>query len=254
MPLARFRPAALALLSVSLVALVPLAAPGAAAARPDAVTGARASVPASPPSQTSAAATRDGVVPALARLPFSVRVSVKAAIRAPEGVWVISRPKASATKKGTCRLGPETGKYPTDTICTTEYGEVLLLNAARNRILRAYPMPSVPPTLLRLGPRAVYCARPGATRLSEYALPDAMVCRIDRRTLTARVHVFAAPEGSEVLQPCFYPPKGWTVTKGTIPVTDLRVDAQGLFVGAGDGRWTRLDPVTLSVVARNVRR
>lgn len=201
------------------------------------------------PSQSAADARRDGVVPELAALPFSVRVGITASAPAAEGVWVISRPTAAASRytKG-CRLGPETGTYPTQTICTTEYGEVLLLSADRARILRAYPLPSVPATLLRLTPDAVYCARQGDTQMSEYTLPDSMVCRIDRRSLKPTVHVFATAEGSEVLQPCFTTLPNWTVTKGWIPVASLQPDAQGLAVNGADGTRTVLDPVSLAVI------
>lgn len=212
------------------------------------------STPSNGASQSSADAARDGVIPALAALPLTVRMRVIASQTSPEGVWVLSRPTDAAKSyaKG-CRLGPETGKYPTDTICTTEYGEVLLLDASRTHILRAYPLAAVPPTLLRVTPTAVYFGRTGDTQLSETTLPDSMVGRIDRATLKAVVHVFAPGEESEVLQPCYFPPKYWVVTTGRITVSDLQVDARGLWAKAGD-RWTRLDPVTLKVLARNVAR
>lgn len=234
---ARVRVAALA----SALLVPGLAAPGAGAAHP-------ATSP-SVPSQSPAAARRDGVVPALAKLPFAIRVSVKASIRAREGVWVLSRPTAKAARGANgCRLGPETGKYPTDTICTTEYGEVLLLNARRDRILRAYPLPAVPPRYLVLSATAVYCGRPGSAARNEFALPDAMVCRIDRRSFAARVHVFAPREGSEVRQPCFFAPKNWVVTSGALAVAGLRVDAAGLRVLGAHGASTLLDSRSLAVL------
>lgn len=206
------------------------------------------------PSQSSADAARDGVIPALAALPLTVRMRVITSQATPEGVWVLSRPTDAAKKDANgCRLGPETGKYPTDTICTTEYGEVLLLDASRTHILRAYPLAAVPPTLLRVTPTAVYFGRTGDTQLSETTLPDSMVGRIDRATLKAVVHVFAPGEESEVLQPCYFPPKYWVVTSGRIAVSDLQLDARGLWAKGG-ARWTRLDPVTLKVLARNVVR
>jgi hypothetical protein len=212
------------------------------------------SAPATGSSQSSADAARDGIIPALAALPLAVRMRVIAAQVTPEGVWVLSRPTEAAKSyaKG-CRLGPETGKYPTDTICTTEYGEVLLLDSTRTHILRAYPLAAVPPTLLRVTPTAIYFGRTGDTQLSETTLPDSMVGRIDRATLTAVVHVFAPGEESEVLQPCYFPPKYWVVTQGRITVSDLQLDARGLWVKGG-ARWTRLDPVTLKVLARDVTR
>ena len=213
------------------------------------------SAPSNGRSQSASDARRDGVVVALAALPFSARVGIVKAVVAPEGVWVISRPTAAAKAyaKG-CRLGPETGKYPTDTICTTEYGEVLLLNAQRTAILHAFPLAAVPPAFLVLTTDAVYCGRQGDATLSETTLPDSMVCRIDRHTLAARVHVFAAPEGeSEILQPCYFPPKNWTVTVGAIRMTALRADSRGLWAQGPGNTWTRLDKTTLKVVASNVR-
>ena len=211
--------------------------------------------PSNGPSQSAGDARRDGVVAALAALPFSARVGIVTAVTAPEGVWAISRPTAAAKKYASgCRLGPETGKYPTDTICTTEYGEVLLLNSQKTQILRAYPLAAVPPAYLVLTPDAVYCGRQGDTTMSETTLPDSMVCRIDRHTLAARVHVFAAPEGeSEILQPCYFPPKNWTVTTGALRMTALRVDSRGLWARGAGSTWTRLDPTSLKVIASNVR-
>jgi hypothetical protein len=111
----------------------------------------------------------------------------------------------------------------------------------------------VPATLLRVTAAAVYFGRTGDTQLSETTLPDSMVGRVDRATLKAVVHVFAPGEESEVLQPCYFPPKYWVVTHGRITVTDLQVDARGLWAKGG-GTWTRLDPVSLKVLARNVSR
>jgi hypothetical protein len=212
------------------------------------------SSPANGPSQSAADATRDGVIPALAVLPLSVRMGVVASAVTPEGVWVLSRPTDAAKKfaKG-CRLGPETGKYPTDTICTTEYGEVLLLDASKSKILRAYPLAAVPPTYLVVTPSAVYFGRTGDTQLTETWLPDSMVGRIDRKTMQARIHVFAPGDESEVLQPCYFPPKNWTVTKGRVVIKALQVDASGVWLQGNSG-WTKLDPTTLRIVARNVSR
>jgi hypothetical protein len=131
---------------------------------------------------------------------------------------------------------------------------VLLLDSARTRILRAYPLPAVPARFLRVTSDAVWCGRPGDTRLSATTLPDAMVCRIDRQTLRAEVRVFAPGEESEVMQPCFFPPANWTVQRGRLAMTDLAVDGRGLWARSAAGTWTRLDRRTLAVVARNVSR
>jgi hypothetical protein len=222
------------------------------AGSPTPSSSASQSAPTTGPSQSVADAKRDGVIAALAALPLSVRMSEITSAVTPEGVWVLSRPTDAAKKyaKG-CRLGPETGKYPTDTICTTEYGEVLLLDPTRTRILRAYPLAAVPPAILRVTPTAVYCARTGDTELSETTLPDSMVCRIDRTSLTAVVHVFAPGGESEVMQPCYFAPKNWAVTQGRVAVKDLQVDANGVWLKGSKG-WTQLHPTTLRVVARNI--
>lgn len=192
---------------------------------------------------------RDGVIPALAAIPFADRVHVVKSARTPEGVWALSRPPASIEKytKG-CRLGPEAGKYPVNTICTSDYGELLLLNSSSSRIVRAYPLPAVPPTYLLVTAKAVFCGRNGDRKLSETALPDSMVCRVDRKTLQARVHVFAPGLESECLQPCFFPPKNWTLANGRISVTGLSLTKDGLLVaGVHDGS-TLLDPKSLRVL------
>ncbi len=203
------------------------------------------------PSQTAADAARDGVIPEVAALPFSVRVDVRGQVVAAEGVWVLSVPTAAAAKNADgCRLGPDTGKYPTDTICVTEYGELLLLDAGRSRILRAYPLPAVPPTFLLLTPDAVYCGRAGDAAVGETMLPDSMVCRVDRATLAARVRVFPAPADSVVAQPCFFPPASWSVADRWIGAVGATLDGDRLLVRAGDGTTTALDATTLGLADR----
>lgn len=214
-----------------------------------------AATAASGPSQSAADAARDGVVPALAALPFAVRVTVQQAVAAPEGVWVLSRPSAAVAKYADeCRLGPADGKYPTDYVCTTEYGEVLLLDATRSRILRAYPLPAAPPQHLELAGGAVYCGRQGDLEEGELMLPDSMVCRIDRTTLASAVRVYPSQNDSVIVQPCFYPPRSWSVDEDFLEMTDLAADAQGLWAKARNGTWTQLDPTTLKVVRAGVTR
>lgn len=175
-------------------------------------------------SQTPGDALRDGVLPALAELPYEVRVGPIESIETAEGTWIVSRPPEAIdayTKE--CRLGAEIGRYPTDFICTTEYGELLLVRDGV--IVRAYPFPGAPPEFLIVTDDTVYCARG-----SEPRLPDTMVCRIDRASLEALVRVFPGEIDSVVTQPCFYPPERWSVHDRPLAVNMLQVDDQGLRV------------------------
>jgi hypothetical protein len=204
--------------------------------------------PEEPPSQSPEDAARDGVVPAVAVLPFSVRVDVIEAVPAAEGVWAISRLTAAASELAEgCRLGPEEGKYPTDFICTIEYGELLLLDATQSAILRAYPLPGVPAELIEVGTDAVYCGRNGVL-----PLPDSMVCRVDRATLEGAVRVYPPGIDSVIVQPCFYPPNTWTLDAEPLEVLEIRAGEASVAVRAADGSWTTLDPATLRITARSV--
>jgi hypothetical protein len=192
-------------------------------------------------SQTPADALRDGVIPELAALPHEIRVGVISSAASDEGTWVLSRPPAEIEPyTDECRLGAETGRYPTDFICTTEYGEVLLIQDGAIR--KAFPFPGVPPEFLVLTDDAVYCARGG-----EPMLPDSMVCRIDRTTLDATVRVFPGEIDSVIAQPCFYPPDHWSIDDHALTVKSLEVDDQGVWVD-GVGGPRRLDLMTLEPV------
>lgn len=139
------------------------------------------------PSQTVAAAARDHVVPALAALPVKVRSDRRATLRAGADRWVISGPSTALYEAGnqnTCGLGDESGEFGVDFICTSEYGEVLLLDD-RDRVRRAYPMPSVPPSWLYATDDAVYGGRVG-----DGCAPDSTLFRIDRDTLQHDLIVF----------------------------------------------------------------
>ena len=193
--------------------------------------------PGSGASQSPADAARDGVIPELAALPYEVRVGVIESVDTDEGTWVLSRPtEAIDAYADDCRLGPDGGQYPTGFICTFEYGEVLLVRDGI--IVRAYPLPAVPPQFLVVTDDAAYCARSG-----EPMLPDAMVCRIDRASLDATVRVFPGDPDSVVVQPCFYPPEHWDIDEQPLEVTGLEVDDQGIRVGG-----SKLDPMTLEPI------
>jgi hypothetical protein len=199
------------------------------------------------PSQSPEDALRDGVVAALAALPMSVRVGIVAEAAAAEGVWAISRMPAAADAHGDgCRIGAPDGKYPSDFICSTEYGEVLLLDETKSRILRAYPLPGVPAEHLVVTTAAVYCGRDGVL-----PLPDPMLCRIDRTTLAETVRVYQPGLDSVVVQPCFFPPPSWSVIKEPLEVTALIAADTGLYAEAGDGSWTLLDGTTLQILETN---
>lgn len=197
------------------------------------------------PSQPIGEASRDGVLPALAALSFEDRVDVQAAIPSSEGVWVISRPGPGADEAADgCRLGIEEGRYPTEMICTLEYGELLLLDESREHVLRAFPLPAVPPDYLAITDDAVYCGRHGAG-----GLPDSMLCRVDRQTFDMVVRIFPSQEESIVVQPCFYPPSGWVIEAGYLEVADFSIEGSALRTADTAGVWREIDGRTLEVVS-----
>jgi hypothetical protein len=137
-----------------------------------------------PASQSPEDARRDGVVAAVAELPASLRVDPLVEVPATEGAWVLSRLTAEvmeATGASGCRFGDTDGTTPEEVICTSEYGEILLLDEA-GAIVRAYPMPAAPPSWILTAWDAVYAGRVG-----DGALGNSTLVRIDRRTLEAEV-------------------------------------------------------------------
>lgn len=195
------------------------------------------------PSQSPQDAARDGVIAELAALSLDVRTQVIVSVPAAEGVWAISHPGVAAEDYADgCRLGSDGGQYPTDFICTAEYGEVLLLATGTGEIVRAYPFPGVPPEILIVTEDAVFCGRQGAG-----PLPDSMVCRIDRSSLDATVHVFPGTIDSIVAQPCYYPPGNWTISDASLEVLAVQSGADGLWVEGSTG-WALLDPISLEIV------
>lgn len=202
------------------------------------------------PSQSPTDAARDGVIAEVAALPMEVRVEAIASLRAEEGIWVITRPteEAAADVEG-CRLGDPLGQYPQEVICTTEYGEVLLLDETGTQILRAFPLPAVPAEMLQITDDAVFCGRTG-----EGMLPDSMMCRIDRGSLEATVRVFPDQSSSVVVQPCYYPLPGWSVAPVYLEIEEVLIDAQGVWTRAGSGEWTQLTLETLEIVEAGLSR
>lgn len=144
------------------------------------------------PSQSAEDAERDGVVPALAELPTSIRVDPVSSVNAEEGLWVLSRPSDEALDFAPgCGLGDPNGIYGRDIICVLEYGEVLLMDESGQEIIRAFPLPSLPPQHLVIADDAAFCGRQG-----DGGLPDSMLCRIDRASFDWTVRVFPWKSGS----------------------------------------------------------
>lgn len=227
---------------------------------------------ASPASQTPSEAARDGVVPAVAALTFDRRVEVQepssssapiTRVETEEGVWVVSRmPRATYDLSDGCGLGvtddPD-ALYRRDVICTVEYGEILLLDHDEQRILRAFPLPGVPPTRIAVTDDAVWCARVG-----DGGLPDSMLCRIDRQTYDWQVRIFASspdsaftgqgdarsgldPETGEL-----WLPEHWVVDRNEVRYGGFWLGARwsfedGVLVASSQGSL-RYDPDTLTPI------
>ena len=189
-------------------------------------------------SQSAADARRDDVLPAVASLSFEDRVSVILEAEAPEGVWALSRmPGAPAA------LGDPAGRYGVDWVARQEYGELLLLDRTARRIIRAYPLPGVPPQTLLLRDDAVYCARQG-----DGGLPDSMLCRVDRDRLTAQVRVFP-PAGPDPASPVQR--RDWQRDPSAATgLLQALVPCGKLACAEGPSGASAIDPVSLALTAR----
>jgi len=216
--------------------------------------------------QSAEDAARDGVLPAVAGLPFDVRVEMmqeSAGITTDDGVWVLSRltSQQAYERSDGCAIGATEDPdavYRRDVICTVEYGEILLLNHTQDRILRAYPFPGLPPQQLLVTDDAIYCARTG-----DGALRDGMLCRIDRDTFSSQVRIFPPetgsafdPEGADAssgLDPetgAIWLPPSWTVDdQATFVPGELTFD-NGQLISTHAGEATPIDPATLTPVDR----
>jgi hypothetical protein len=199
------------------------------------------------PSQTSADAKRDGVLPALAAAPIESRADWSAVVKSEEGTWVLSRPgRALQERTNGCALGDQNGTYGIDFICTSEYGEVLLLGAS-GAIARAYPMPGVPPSWIHVTADAIY-----GGAIGDGGLPSSTLFRVDRTTLHADVIVFPGPtEGSKAV----YPPRWRRAT-----AAETRTYTSLVKTGEADGSFTAvasaIGPVGVDIegIARLFRR
>jgi hypothetical protein len=162
------------------------------------------------PSQSPADAARDGVNRLLARLPVSRRVAATEPIQdgslsqvsGPEGTWVISRPDTATIGDPDTSCVARKGQGSTRYDVCYGYSEILLMTPDLKRILRAYPIPSLPAQWLVLTPEALYCGRQG-----DGAIPDSMVCRIDRSTLRFTGRVFPFKDAVDASAPKTF--KGW---------------------------------------------
>jgi len=201
-----------------------------------------------PPSQSPEDAARDGVVPELAELPFELRVEIDAEIDLPDSRWALSRPSvATYDLTDGCRLGDPDGLYGRDSICVLEYGEVLLLDGTGTTILRAYPLPRHPPQAIVISDDDVYCIRQG-----DGALPDSMLCRIDRITGEWTVRVFPLESESAFvpLPADRFIPGNWVINEpdGWIGFEGLFVRDDGLLQTDGYSGTAIFDPVTLEML------
>ena len=203
-------------------------------------------------SQTPEDAARDGVVPALAALPVDLRVAQVpevfgvTRIETPEGTWTISSPKPEIPNLiRSCLLGNSNGTFGLDVICISEYAEILLLEPGTDRILRAYPFASIGPQALELTDDAVYCIRQG-----DGALPDSMLCRIDRTALDATVRVFPSTIDSAVGPGSgHHIPSTWIIDEPTnLALWQRLIISDGLVRISGLAGMAKIDPLTLEII------
>jgi hypothetical protein len=207
--------------------------------------------PSTAPSQSVGDAVRDGVVPAIAALPLAERLEILERLPAAEGVWVRSRLSESVRERAredACAIGAfgdPRALDGRDAVCVDEYGEVLLLDGAESRIIRAVPLPGVPAQTVVLGDEAVYCARQG-----DGGLPDSMLCRIDRTSFAPLVRIFpAAKDSSFGRDTNRWMPRWWVLDDGLEPAPvfehlDVADDALTL---RGSGGTATADPLTLEL-------
>lgn len=199
-----------------------------------------------PPSQSPESAARDGIVPELAALPSSERISPSAElVETPEGVWMVSTPAWTSTDSDAC-LGDRDGVYGVDFVCAGSYAEVLLFGTDVD--LRAYPFVEVKPFSLFETDDAIYCGRGG-----DGGVPESMLCRIDRETLEITVVVFAWLDGDMAsAADAEWWPAGWAIDAESGTYVDwqagVELTDEGLVVGVGETAVV-FDPVTLEPVS-----
>ncbi len=199
-----------------------------------------------PPSQSPESAARDGIVPELAELPSSERISPSAElVETPEGVWMVSTPAWTSTESDDC-LGDRDGVYGVDFVCAGSYAEVLLFGTDVD--LRAYPFVEVKPFSLFRTDDAIYCGRGG-----DGGVPESMLCRIDRETLEITVVVFAWLDGDTASAvDAEWWPASWSIDAESGTYVDwqagVELTDEGLVVGVGETAVV-FDPVTLEPIS-----
>jgi hypothetical protein len=207
---------------------------------------ATSTLPPSQPSQSPQEALRDAVVPAVAALSFEARVGIVEREVTPEGTWALSRMPTGVGDSSSGSIGSGTA-YARTIVSAYEYGEVLLLDRTSSRILRAFPLPGLPPQRLLVTPSAIFCERQG-----DGGLPDSMLCRIDRTTLRGKVRVFpwTSESGFHPVPPDRYVPSNWSINNpfGRAMFQTIRLDGRSLIV-TGDGVEGRVDAATLRIEA-----
>lgn len=164
------------------------------------------------PSQTPVDAARDGVLPEIAALPFSLRVNPVSgfggepvSVTSGKQVWVVSKPDTEQYE-GNLLVGDPAGAYGRDFVYLSTYGEILLLNSERNAVLRAFPMaPAAPPLALVATDDAVYCHRAG-----DGGEPDGTLCRVDRESFDLIMRIFPSSQNSS-FEEVSWIPDGWTI-------------------------------------------
>jgi hypothetical protein len=202
------------------------------------------------PGQSAADARRDGVYPQVAALSLADRTAraedAPEPVTTPEGVWQLARPDVAPFLDTDDGCAERRAGAPAYVLCSTSYTEVQLLSPDRSRILRAYPLPELAAQWIEITPAAVYCGRTG-----DGAVPESMLCRIDRGSgeLSGRLYACdvadCAPWDPDRLATW---PGTWS--QGTQPLSGgfdgVELAGPDLVVTDADGRVTvKLNPETL---------
>jgi hypothetical protein len=205
------------------------------------------------PSQSTADALRDGVPADMAQVPLAKRLQQAepitdagaTRIAATEGIWLISRPDLHLI--GADDTGCLKRKKSSSWRACYGYSEILLMTKDLQQIVRAFPIPSLPAQWLVRTPDALYCGRQG-----DGAIPDSMVCRIDRSTLRFTGRVFPFKDAVDASLPKNFKrwPGAWSNNAPTGTGFDQATLAGGtLKIADHEGKPTiTLDPVTLKPV------